>query len=79
MVTRECYKSESTLNERKSVAIERLIKTLKKIYKFMTSITKTLRIDNLDNIGNKYKNAYHRTIKVKPIGVKSSAYLDFSV
>ena len=79
MITREWYKSYSTLNERKSVATERLIKTLKKIYKFMTLITKNVCIDNLDNIGNKYKNAYHGTIKVKPIGVKSSTYLDFSV
>ena len=29
----------------------------------MTLITKNVCIDNLDNIGNKYKNAYHRTSK----------------
>ena len=45
----------------------------------MTLITKNVCIDNLDNIGNKYKSAYHGTIKVKPVGVKSSTYLDFSV
>ena len=28
---------------------------------------------------NEYNNAYHSTIKMKPIDVKSSTYIDFGV
>ena len=34
-------------------------------------------IDKLNNIVNKYNNTYHRTIKIKPIYVKSSTYYYF--
>ena len=54
----------STYNEGKSVVAERFIRTLKnKIYKYMTSISKSVFIDKLDDIVNKYNNTYHRTIK----------------
>ena len=36
----------------------------------MTSISKSEYIDKLDDIVNKYNNRYHRTIKMKPVGVK---------
>ena len=50
-------------NEVKSFAAERFIRTLKnKIYKYMTSISENVYIDKLDDIVNKYNNAYHRTI-----------------
>ena len=50
-------------NERKSVVTERLIRTLKnRIYKYMTSISKNVYIEKLDDIVNKYNNIYHRTI-----------------
>ena len=63
----------STHNDGKSVVAERFIRTLKnKIYKFMTSISKNIYIDILDDIINKYNNTYHRTIKMKPVDVKSS-------
>ena len=66
-----------TDNERKSVNAERFIRTLKhKIYKFMTS--KNAYIDKLNDIFNKYNNTYHNTIKMKPVDVKSSTYIDFS-
>ena len=62
----------STHKERKSVVAERSIRALKnKIYKYMTSISKTVYIDKLNNIINKYNNIYHRTIKMKPVDVKS--------
>ena len=62
-------------NEGKSVVAETVVGTLKnKIYKYMTSISKMLYIDKLDYIVNKYNNTYHRTIKMKPIDVKSSTY-----
>ena len=55
-------------NEGKSVVAERFIRTLKKkIYKYMTSISKNVYIDKLDDIANKYNNTYHRIIKMKPL------------
>ena len=51
-------------NERKSVAAERFIRTLKnKIYKYMTSVSKNVYIDKIDDIVNKYNNTYHRPLK----------------
>ena len=50
----------STNNERKSVIAERFIRTLKnKIYKYMTSISKNVYIDKLDDIVKKY-NIIHQ-------------------
>ena len=67
----------STHNEGKSVAAERFIRTLKnKIYKYMTSISKTVYIDKLDDIVDKYNNTYHSTIKMKPIDVKGNTYIN---
>ena len=67
----------STYNERKSVVAERFIRTLKnKIYKYMTSISKNVYIDKLDDIVNEYNNTYHRTIKMKPIDVKDNTYIN---
>ena len=42
-----------------------------KIRKYMTLISKSVYIDKLDDIVNKYNNTYHSTIKMKPIDVKS--------
>ena len=42
----------------------------------MTSISKNVYIDKLDNIVNKCNNTYHRTIKMKPINVKSNTYIN---
>ena len=33
-------------------------------------------IHKLDDIANKYNNAYHSTIKIKPSDVKPSTYID---
>ena len=67
----------STHNKEKSVVAERFIRTLKsKIYKHMTSISKNVYIDKLDNIVNEYNNAYHTTIKMKPIDVKDNTYIN---
>ena len=35
-------------------------------------------IDKLDEILNKYSNTYHRRIKMKPVDVKPSIYIDFN-
>ena len=56
----------STRNKGKSVVAEGFIRTLKnKIYNYMAPISKC-------------SNAYHSTIKMKPIDVKSSTYIDFN-
>ena len=60
----------STHFEGTAVVAERFIRTLNnKIYKYMTSVSKTVYIDDLDDIVNKYNNTYHRTIKMKPVDV----------
>ena len=67
----------STHNEGKSVDAKRFIRTLKiKIYKYMTSLSKNLYIDELDDIVNEYNNTYHTTIKMKPIDVKGNTYIN---
>ena len=35
-------------------------------------------IDKSDDIVNKYNNTYHRTIKKKPVDIKSRNYIDFN-
>ena len=42
----------------------------------MTSTSKNVYIDKLDDIVNKYNNIYHSTIKMEPVNVKSSTYTD---
>ena len=37
-----------------------------------------IKISILDDIVNKYNNAYHRTIKTKPVDVKTSTYTNSS-
>ena len=65
----------STHNEEKSVVAETIIRALEnKIYKCMTSISKNVNIDKLDEIMNKYNNTYHNTIKMKPVDVRSNTY-----
>ena len=67
-----------THNEGKSVVTERFIRTIKnKIYKHMTSISKNVYIEKLDDIVHKYNNKKHRTSKMRPIDVKDSTYIDF--
>ena len=62
----------STHNEGKRVAPERLVKTLKnKIYKYMSSISKNVYT-------YKYSNTHHKTIKIKPVDVNSSMYIEFN-
>ena len=68
-----------THNERRSVVVERFIRALKnKIYKYMTSVSKNVYIDKLDDIVNKSNTTYHNTIKMKPVDVKSSTYINSS-
>ena len=43
----------------------------------MTSISKNVYIDKLDDIVNEYDNIYHRTITMKSIDVKNNTYIYF--
>ena len=43
----------------------------------MTSLSKNVYIDILDDIVNEYNNAYHRAITMKPVDVKDITYIDF--
>ena len=42
----------------------------------MTSVSKNVSIDKLDDLVNKYSNTYHSTIKMKPVDVKSNTFVD---
>ena len=65
-------------NEEKSIVAERFIITLKtKIYKYMTSVSKNVYIDKLDDIVGEYDDTYHRKIKMKLADVKDNTYIDF--
>ena len=44
----------------------------------MTSISKNVYIDKLNNVVNKYNEKYHSTIKMKPVDVKSNIYIESS-
>ena len=69
----------STYNEGKSVVAETFIRTLKnKICKHMTAISKNVYFDVLNDIVDKYNNTYHRTIKMKPIDVKSNSFAEYN-
>ena len=66
-------------NGGKSVVAERFTRTLKnKIYKYMTSVSKNVYINKLEDIADENNNnTYHRTIKRKPVDVKDNKYIDF--
>ena len=69
----------STYNEGKSVAAERFIRTFKNnIYKRITAVSKNVYFDVLDDIVDEYNNAYHKTIKMKPIDVKDDSFAEYN-
>ena len=77
MARKNAIEMYSAHNEGKSVVTERFIRTLKnESYKYMTSKSKNVYIDKLNDIVNKYNNTYHSTIKMKPVDVKPSTYID---
>ena len=70
----------STHNKEKPepVAAEWFIKTLKnKIYKYTTSVSTNVCINNLADTVNKYNNTYFSKIKMKPTTVESSTCINF--
>ena len=69
----------STHNKGKFVVAERFIRTFKnKIYKHMTTISKNVYFDVLNDIVDEYNNTYHRTIKMKLIDVKSDSFAGYN-
>ena len=66
-------------NEGKSIVAEKYIRTLKnKMYKYITSISKNVYIDQLDDIVYTYNNTYHNPIKMKSADVKPKTYINSS-
>ena len=45
----------------------------------MTAVSKNVYFDALNVIVGKYNNTYHRTIKMKPIDVKSDSCTKYNV
>ena len=45
----------------------------------MTSTSKIVYIDKVDDIVIGINNTYHRNFKMNPVDVKSSTYIDFNV
>ena len=43
----------------------------------MTTISKNVYIDKLDDIVKEYNNTYHKTIEMKPINIKNNTYINF--
>ena len=79
MVRKNDIEMYSTHHEGTSAVAKSINRALKnKIYKYMTSISKNVYIDKLDDIVNKYSNTYHSTIKMKPVDVKSNTYVNSS-
>ena len=44
----------------------------------MTTISKNVYIDSLNNIVNRYNNTVHKTIKMKPIDVTNDSYAEYN-
>ena len=42
----------------------------------MTSISKNVYIDKVDDVVNEYNHTHHRTIKMKVVDVKDNTYVD---
>ena len=69
----------SMINEESLLLMKNLLTPSKKyIYKYLTSILKNAYIDELDDIVNKYYITYHKTIKMKPVDIKSNTYINSS-
>ena len=69
----------SAHNERKSVLLKDPLGPYKiKFILYITSISKNVFIDKLDDRVNKYKYTYHSTIKMKSIDIKQNTYIQSS-
>ena len=72
--------TNSKHNEGKSVIVQRFNKILKnEIYKYLTSVSKNVYIDKLDDIINRYNSTHHSKTNMKHSDIKSNRYIDFIV
>ena len=44
---------------------------------YLSSVSKNVYIDKLDDIVGEYNNTYHTTIKMEPVDIKDNTYIDF--
>ena len=78
MVRKNDIEMYSTHHEETSAVAKSINRNLKnRIDKYMTSISKNVYIDKLDDIVYKYSNTCS-TIKMKPVDVKSNTYVNSS-
>ena len=64
---------------KEDVVAERFMRILKnKIFKHMTTISKNVHVDLLEDIVNKYNNTVHITIKMNPIDVTSDSCAEYN-
>ena len=69
----------STYKKGKFVVAERFIRTLKNtIFNHMTAASNNIYFDVLDDIVNRCNKIVHRTIKMKPIEVRSDFYSEYN-
>ena len=65
----------STFNEGNPAVAERFVRMSRNnIYKHMTAVSKNVYFDVFDDFVDEYNNIFYRTIKMKPIYVKSDSY-----
>ena len=70
---------DEQINEIMIVAA-RFIRAMKnKNYKHMNGILKTVYIDKLDEIVDKYNSTYYRKVKTKHAKLNSDTYIDYGV
>ena len=72
------YVSVIPLKHKKGIAITNAFQKILNESNRKTKKIKNVYIDKLDDIVNKYNNTYHRTIKMKPLHVKSNTYINSS-
>ena len=71
---------QSTHNDEKSVVAERFIRILKnKTCKYLTSISKKMYIEKIDDVVDKYNNTYLIAIEMKSVDAKLSTYIEYLV
>ena len=68
-----------THNEGKSVVLKDSQKIKNNVYKYMTSISKTVYIGKFDDTVNEYNNTDHKTIKIRPADIKSRTDINFNL
>ena len=68
---------QSTHNDEKSVVTEKFIRILKnKTCKYLTSISKKMHIEKIDDVVDKYNNTYLIAIEMKSVDAKLSTYIE---